>query len=204
MLVPRRLDQEGLRAYLDEVRPRFLVVRVRVERRTFAWGFPLSALEEIVGFALGAAAFAQAVRSWLPERWQAVMNGASTALLQALRLGSRGGAPDSDGGDGGATKAAGGDDLVPPDPSTSPARVVASALPSALDGSATSATSASSASSTSQTSQTSSTSPSPASALWATANDLAGGALRDVLRVPPGEPYVSVRSGRALIDVVAY
>jgi hypothetical protein len=176
MLVPRRLDQEGLRAYLDEVRPRFLVVRVRVERRTFTWGFPLSALEEIVGFALGAAAFAQAARSWLPERWQEVMNGASTALVRALRLGPR-------------------------------SRGSSRRDEAAAFAPATAATTASASSRTSSASTTvspSSPSPSPVSAVWATANDLAGGALRDVLRVPPGEPYVSVRSGRALIDVVAY
>jgi len=195
MLVPRRLDQDGLRAYLDEVRPRFLVVRVRVERRTFTWGFPLSALEEIVGFALGAAAFAQAARSWLPERWQDAMNGASSALVQALRLVPRPHDPSPRG--------------EPPAPVPATAAIAApttTAPTSGASGPVTTTVSSSRPSSATTTASSSSPSPfpSPVSALWAAANDLAGGALRDVLRVPPGEPYVSVRSGPALVDVVAY
>lgn len=193
MLVLRRLDQEGLRAYLDEVRPRFLVVRVRVERRTFTWGFPLSALEEIVGFALGAAAFAQAARSWLPERWQDAMNGASTALVQALRLGPRphGPAPRDE------------PPASTPATATPTTNAAATATPTTnAPGIAAPRTNA--PATPASTAAPYSPPPSPVPALWATANDLAGGALRGVLRVPPGEPYVSVRSGRALVDVVAY
>lgn len=182
MLVPRRFDQEGLRAYLDELRPRFLVVRVRVKQRTFTWGFPLSALEEIVGFTLGAAAFAQAATRWLPAPWQAAMQGASNALLKALRLNAGAGTTSTDAtdhDDAPATSSASPWPLLSPSPSSSPAFSPSFSPPR-------------------------SPSPSPVDALWATANDLAGGALRDVIRVPPGEPYVSVRSGRALIDVVAY
>lgn len=157
MLLPRRLDQEGLRAYVDEVRPRFLVVRVRAGGRSITWGLPLSALEEIAAFVLGAVAFAHAARQWLPARWRTAMEGASNGLWSALRLGSE-----------------------PGRASTTPS--VRSAPPAS----------------------TALAPPSPAAALWAAANDLAGGALRDVLRVPPGQPYVSVRSGATHIDVVAY
>lgn len=158
MLLPRRLDQEGLRAYLDEVRPRFLVVRVRAKRRTIAWGMPLSALEEIVGFALGAVAFGHALLPWLPARWRTAIDEASRRAGGSLRLATAAGAT----------------------PGTTPGTT------SVTDGVTTAPT------------------PSPIAALLATANDLAGGALRDVLRIPPGEPYVSVRTDTAHIDLIPY
>lgn len=156
MLLPRRLDQEGLRAYLDEVRPRFLVVRVRVKRRTIAWGMPLSALEELVGFALGAVAFGHALLPWLPARWRSAIDKASQRAGGSLRLATAG---------------------------TPGATADATSVPAAITHTGT---------------------PSPIAAFLATANDLAGGALRDVLRIPPGEPYVSVRTDTAHIDLIPY
>jgi len=163
MLLPRRLDQEGLRAYLDEVRPRFLVVRVRVKRRTIAWGMPLSALEELVGFALGAVAFGHALLPWLPARWRSAIDKASQRAGGPLRLATA--------GTFGATAG------------TPGATADATSVPAAITHTGT---------------------PSPIAAFLATANDLAGGALRDVLRIPPGEPYVSVRTDTAHIDLIPY
>lgn len=160
MLLPRRLDQEGLRAYLDEVRPRFLVVRVRVKRRTIAWGMPLSALEDLVGFALGAVAFGHALLPWLPARWRLAIDKASQRTGGSLRLATAGATAGTPGAADDATS-----------------------VPTATTPAAT---------------------PSPIAALLATANDLAGGALRDVLRIPPGEPYVSVRTDTAHIDLIPY
>jgi hypothetical protein len=84
----RALDAAGLRAYLDELRPRFLTLRVEAGRVRFAWALPSWALEEPLRFALRIAPLAVALaprraRAWLdrvgvarrldlePDAWRA-------------------------------------------------------------------------------------------------------------------------------------
>ena len=40
--------------------------------------------------------------------------------------------------------------------------------------------------------------------LWRTVDSFAGGSLRDVLRVPAGEPYVKVQTDDTLIEIAAH
>lgn len=132
MLALRRLDAAGRRELLDELRPRFVLVRVRARRVRVAWPVPLGPLEELAAFALGAASLAMALgaRLPLPSRWTRTGSGAL--------------------------------DLRPAGRDADVATV---------------------------------------RALVARLDDLAGGALRDVLRLPSGEPYLSVRSGDTAIDL---
>ena len=52
MVKLRCLDKEGLRCYLDDLRPRLLTFRLRVKGLHLRWAIPLWAVEEIVLFAL--------------------------------------------------------------------------------------------------------------------------------------------------------
>lgn len=52
MIKLRCLDKEGLRSYLDDLRPRLLTLRLRVKGLHLRWAIPLWAVEEIVLFAL--------------------------------------------------------------------------------------------------------------------------------------------------------
>src|SRR5690554_7091706 len=70
MLRPRRFDEAGRRAFLDEVRPRFVLLRVRSSSANITWGMPLWAAEEIVAFALGAAAVVKTVLPLMPRAWR--------------------------------------------------------------------------------------------------------------------------------------
>jgi hypothetical protein len=84
----RALDAAGRRAYLDELRPRFLTLRVEAGRLRFAWALPCWALEEPLRFLLRLAPLAYALaprgaRAWLdradvagrldlePDAWRA-------------------------------------------------------------------------------------------------------------------------------------
>lgn len=57
----RPLDDADLRAYLHELRPRFLTLRVRAGRVRFGWLVPSWALEEPLRFALRIAQLALAL-----------------------------------------------------------------------------------------------------------------------------------------------
>lgn len=57
----RPLDREGLDAYLDEIRPRFLTLHVDAGRVSFRWLVPSWAVEEPLRFALRAFALAFAL-----------------------------------------------------------------------------------------------------------------------------------------------
>ncbi len=127
----RRLDADGLRDYLGEIRPRFVVLRLRSGKANITWGVPLWAAEEVLGFALGVAALLNAL--------------APRALTRF--------------GAGGVRAEAG----------NSPQNTTAALL-----------------------------------AAWRTLNALAGGSLRDVLRVPPGEAYLEVRAANTHIQIAAY
>jgi hypothetical protein len=66
----RPLDAAGRRAYLDELRPRFLALRVEAGRVRFAWALPSWALEEPLRFLLRLVPIAYALapgraRAWL-------------------------------------------------------------------------------------------------------------------------------------------
>lgn len=76
MLVLRKLDGPGRRAYLDDVRPRILMVRVRAGRVRFAWLVPLWPFEQLVAFAAGAALLAYA--AW--PLWAGAAGGRRSAL----------------------------------------------------------------------------------------------------------------------------
>lgn len=66
----RALDAAGRRDYFDELRPRFLTLRVEAGRVRFAWALPSWALEEPLRFALRASSLAvtlapRRARAWL-------------------------------------------------------------------------------------------------------------------------------------------
>ncbi|HKI59369.1 MAG TPA: hypothetical protein VKA00_09155 [Trueperaceae bacterium] len=140
MLTLRQLDGPGLRAYLDEVRPRMLVVRVRARRVRVAWLVPLWPFEQLVAFAAGAALLAHAV--W--PLWTAAAGGQRSGVRARV------------------AEVAGVAGLPPAE-----ARTTLAALAASLSA-------------------------------------IAGGHLGDVLRLPPGVPYVRVRSQEATVDVTAY
>lgn len=135
MLRPRSLTPEEARAYLDDIRPRFLLLRVRADRAHFVWGVPLWALEEIVAFALGAVAFLSLLRPVLPAGWLS-------------RLG----------------------DLP----------VLASSAPAPEEARPT------------------------LGELLRLADELAGGSLQNVLRIPPGESYLLVNAGDTRVELTAH
>ena len=66
MLRLRRLDPPGLRAYLDELRPRVLVVRIRAQGFRFAWAVPMAPFELLLGYALSLALLASPLLRRLP------------------------------------------------------------------------------------------------------------------------------------------
>ncbi len=67
MLRFRRLDGPGLRAYVDELRPRVLVVRIRAKRFRLLWAVPMAPFEELLAFALGLALLVPTAARFLPE-----------------------------------------------------------------------------------------------------------------------------------------
>lgn len=143
----RRFDRAGRREYLDEIRPRFVVLRLRTDGANITWGGPLWAAEEVLGFMLGTAALIKVLLPLAPRAWRQRLN-------QGLVVASR---------------------TVP---LMTPAPEVQHV-----------------------------SRPSTAAALmeaWRTVDSLAGGALRGVLRIPPGEPYVEVRTGDTLIEIATY
>lgn len=130
----RRFDRDGLRAYLDAVRPRYVIVRVVAGRVRLRWGFPLWAVEESVAFCLGAVRLLWAAWSHLPAGVRRRYPGVTRRL-----------APSETGGP---------DGLIP--------------------------------------------------ALYAACDEIAGGALRELLRLPPGVPYVSVALDDLTVEVTPY
>jgi hypothetical protein len=52
MLRLRRLDSRGLAEFADELRPRFVTLRLQTPKINVRWGMPLWAVEEILGFAV--------------------------------------------------------------------------------------------------------------------------------------------------------
>lgn len=68
MLRLRRLDEEGLRDYLDDLRPRFVTLRIRANNVRLWWGMPLWPLEEMLGFALRLAPLLPWLAPRLPEK----------------------------------------------------------------------------------------------------------------------------------------
>lgn len=63
----KHLDATGLRDYLASLRPRIVVVRVRVRDVRIVWAVPLWAIEETVAFALGALDLLAVAWPRLPE-----------------------------------------------------------------------------------------------------------------------------------------
>lgn len=148
MLQLRRFDQAGRRAYLDEVRPRFVVLRLRAGKANFSWGVPLWAAEEVAALVLGGVALMKAALPLAPAAWRTRLSTGITVAGREVRLG--------------AGSATAGVHQTAPHAGASVLEVLRT-----IDG-------------------------------------LAGGSLRDVLRLPPGEPYVKVRTGDTLIEIAAY
>lgn len=148
MLQLRRFDQAGRRAYLDEVRPRFVVLRLRAGKADFSWGVPLWAAEEVAALVLGGVALMKAALPLAPAAWRTRLSTGITVAGREVRLG----APN-------------------------------------------------------RAENTNHAAPHTGAALLEvlrTIDGLAGGSLRDVLRLPPGEPYVQVRTGDTHIEIAAY
>ncbi|MEJ2358242.1 MAG: hypothetical protein P8Y13_09205 [Deinococcales bacterium] len=68
MLTLRPLDAPGRRAYLDALRPRVLVVRVRGPRRRFVWAVPMAPFEELLAFALALVLLVPSALRLVPAR----------------------------------------------------------------------------------------------------------------------------------------
>jgi hypothetical protein len=96
MLTLRRLDAPGRRAYLDALRPRVLVVRVRGPRRRFVWAVPMAPFEELLAFALALVLLVPSALRLLPAR-------ARERWLQRFAERPDGGGPSRDAGAPGAT-----------------------------------------------------------------------------------------------------
>lgn len=64
----RSLDRAGRRAYLAELIPRFLVLKIRAKGVHLRWAVPSWALEEILRFALRVAPLVPAIVRILPEK----------------------------------------------------------------------------------------------------------------------------------------
>ena len=52
MMSLRRLDEQGMRDYLEELRPRFVTLRLTTGKIRIWWGMPLWAFEEVLSFGL--------------------------------------------------------------------------------------------------------------------------------------------------------
>lgn len=68
MIGLRRLDRQGLQDYVQELMPRFLVVRLRAKGVGFRWAVPSWAIEEVMRFALRAAPLTPRAIGLLPDR----------------------------------------------------------------------------------------------------------------------------------------
>lgn len=68
MLRLRRLDPPGLRAYAEELRPRFLVLRVHAKGVNLRWAVPNWAIEEPVRFAVRLMPLLPVIARYLPAR----------------------------------------------------------------------------------------------------------------------------------------
>ena len=64
----RRLDQEGFAAYVRELMPRFLLLRVRAKGVSFRWAVPSWALEELMRFGLRLLPLAPRMARYLPDK----------------------------------------------------------------------------------------------------------------------------------------
>lgn len=148
MLQLRRFDQAGRRAYLDEVRPRLVVLRLRASKINITWGVPLWAVEEVTALVLGCAALVKAALPLAPAAWRTRLSTGITVVGREIRLG--------------AGSATAGVHQIAPHAGASVLEVLR------------------------------------------TIDALAGGSLRNVLRLPPGEPYVMVRTGDTHIEIAAY
>jgi hypothetical protein len=90
VLTLRRLDAEGWRSYLSELRPRFLTFRLVTGNVRIAWGVPLWALEQAASLLLRSLPLLPHLAPLLPGRarralagWDA---GSQSALIAALDL----------------------------------------------------------------------------------------------------------------------
>lgn len=89
MLGLRRFDGPGLRAYLDELRPRVLVVRLRAGRLRLLLAVPMAPFEDLLAFALGLTLVAPTVVRFLPERQRARLERPDGPLAAADRTASQ-------------------------------------------------------------------------------------------------------------------
>jgi hypothetical protein len=69
--LPQWDDPAWWSRYWDDVRPRFVLVRIRAERIHLRWGMPLWAVEESLRLVLLALPWVAYAWRWLPERWRA-------------------------------------------------------------------------------------------------------------------------------------
>ena len=90
MLGLRRLDAEGWRSYLEELRPRFVIFRLATGRVRIFWGVPLWALEQTVSLALRLLPLLPHLTPLLPARVRPQLarwgGGSQSALIAALEL----------------------------------------------------------------------------------------------------------------------
>lgn len=84
----RRLDGPGRRAYLEELRPRVLVVRIRTRRLRLLWAVPMAPFEDLLAFALGLALLAPMAVRFLPERQRARLERPGGPMAAARRTAS--------------------------------------------------------------------------------------------------------------------
>ena len=89
MLGLRRLDGPGRRAYLEDLRPRVLVVRIRAGKVRLLWAVPMAPFEGLLAFALGLALLAPTLAPVLPRRVRASLERPDGRLAVAHRTASR-------------------------------------------------------------------------------------------------------------------
>jgi hypothetical protein len=68
--VPRWEESAWWERYWQDVRPRLVLVRIKVERIDIRWGVPLWALEESLRFVLLTLPWVAYGWRWLPPRWR--------------------------------------------------------------------------------------------------------------------------------------
>ena len=68
MIRIRRLDREGFAAYVQELLPRFLVLRFRAKGVSFRWAVPSWAIEELMRFTVRLLPLAPRIARYLPRK----------------------------------------------------------------------------------------------------------------------------------------
>ena len=84
MMSLRRLDEQGMRDYLEELRPRFVTLRLTTGKIRIWWGMPLWAFEEVLSFGLRLLPLLPHLTPLLPTRARAALGAWQTSNTEGL------------------------------------------------------------------------------------------------------------------------